>query len=700
MADLGTVLAATEAERFVGRRAILETFRRIVTEAAREPRVVTLVGPAGAGKSALLRHLLRAEPTRRSVWLSGERIAPNADAFTAALRSESGGTLEELGRGRKADIIVIDAFERLRALERWLFDEALPKAGARICVFLTSRERPERQSRSAWGSAMREFDLPPFTDGEAREYLRRRGVPTASHEAIVRYAAGHALALGIIADRYELDRDHQFTPGAAPDVVATLVSEFTRDAPSAEHERALFALSIPWTLDEELLGAMLNRPAPEVRTIFRWLSTLTFVERRGGNLIPHALARNVLYDDLVQGAPERHRQLVDNASALILDRICALGPLAAPIEVMRALYMRRRAAPFLDPFHFDELSQCSYRPVTAASLPTLTGVVARWEGEDSGERFRAAFAHAPELAFAVHAATSEPLALNAFVTMHDAPAALREGDPLLERAHAIWRELEPEGKWDLAFARWRMTASGYQALGVEMQAVLTGGPFLTSLRAPNVRWVLFAASPPAAWEPLAPPFGLEIVGRIAWGERSYTLALADTHRIAGGPFGPQEMTKRLTRVHLRNLAALGERDEVSAGVDGSPPNAALDALRAAVIRIDGVRAGNRRRDPRRVWKALHEGEWSLVDRFERDGRRYYVALPNEPPTLPSILTDREARVVSRCGLGHSNKLIAYELGISESSVARALSRASEKLGVASRVELVRRASELLAPSSE
>ena len=57
--------------------------------------------------------------------------------------------------------------------------------------------------------------------------------------------------------------------------------------------------------------------------------------------------------------------------------------------------------------------------------------------------------------------------------------------------------------------------------------------------------------------------------------------------------------------------------------------------------------------------------------------------------LQDHLSPREHEVVARAGMGHANKRIAYDLGISATTVASYLCRASKKLGVTSRVALVR-----------
>ncbi|HUS29381.1 MAG TPA: helix-turn-helix transcriptional regulator [Kofleriaceae bacterium] len=118
-----------------------------------------------------------------------------------------------------------------------------------------------------------------------------------------------------------------------------------------------------------------------------------------------------------------------------------------------------------------------------------------------------------------------------------------------------------------------------------------------------------------------------------------------------------------------------------------------EALRTAVQRQERARGRARREDPEAattMWTALVAGRWSLVDHFESGGRRYIVARRNEHGGPdPRALGARERDVAQLAALGKSNKLIAYELGIAESTVASHLSSAMRKLGVKTRVELLR-----------
>ncbi len=118
---------------------------------------------------------------------------------------------------------------------------------------------------------------------------------------------------------------------------------------------------------------------------------------------------------------------------------------------------------------------------------------------------------------------------------------------------------------------------------------------------------------------------------------------------------------------------------------------ARDALRHAVAAVDRVRTSTGRSDPEEGlarWQGLVSGRWSLVDRFDSDGRRFLVAIPNEPHTLdPRGLTRREAQVAELVGTGRSTKEIAYDLGLSLSTVTMAATRAARKFGLQSRAEL-------------
>jgi DNA-binding CsgD family transcriptional regulator len=132
------------------------------------------------------------------------------------------------------------------------------------------------------------------------------------------------------------------------------------------------------------------------------------------------------------------------------------------------------------------------------------------------------------------------------------------------------------------------------------------------------------------------------------------------------------------------LTPAGRVEHASARATSS---VARESLKASVLAMERARGPLRRRDPLEaveVWRGLVAGLWSLVDHFDTDGRRYLVAHRNDATAPdPRGLTERERQIAAYAELGQSNKLIAYQLGLSTSTVAVHLARARAKLQVLS-----------------
>jgi DNA-binding CsgD family transcriptional regulator len=112
-------------------------------------------------------------------------------------------------------------------------------------------------------------------------------------------------------------------------------------------------------------------------------------------------------------------------------------------------------------------------------------------------------------------------------------------------------------------------------------------------------------------------------------------------------------------------------------------DAARDRLRESIVRVERARSQKPTPDEAvALWEALTAGRWSVVEHFERDGKRYYLAHRNDPELAPDrALTVREHQVLAYAELGHSNKLIAYSLGLAISTVSTLLTSARSKLGL-------------------
>jgi DNA-binding CsgD family transcriptional regulator len=139
-------------------------------------------------------------------------------------------------------------------------------------------------------------------------------------------------------------------------------------------------------------------------------------------------------------------------------------------------------------------------------------------------------------------------------------------------------------------------------------------------------------------------------------------------------------------------AVISPDGKIEHAIDDAKTTSAREALRTAALAIDRARARRTSIDEDEavdMWHALVSGRWTLVDQIDSDGKRHFVARKNDPEVARHHkLTQRERQVVGFAALGHPNKLIAYELGLSISAVAVYLDIAIDKLGLSSRAELI------------
>lgn len=131
--------------------------------------------------------------------------------------------------------------------------------------------------------------------------------------------------------------------------------------------------------------------------------------------------------------------------------------------------------------------------------------------------------------------------------------------------------------------------------------------------------------------------------------------------------------------------------DLAPAVDSQPSQSPITRLRAVLAReleAAGETSGGGVEAFGAAWPALASGRWSLVDRFEADGRCVVVALPNPAGTPdPRALTPREREVAERVAEGFSGKQVAYELGLSTPTVSHLLHNAVRKLGLSGVAQL-------------
>jgi len=172
------------------------------------------------------------------------------------------------------------------------------------------------------------------------------------------------------------------------------------------------------------------------------------------------------------------------------------------------------------------------------------------------------------------------------------------------------------------------------------------------------------------------PRGYRIRDRTMWTRLASHVGTAARLRRTPSPGAPSVLTPSGKLEH-------GTARAVAARADLASAAKSMDRARGKLRRVDPEAASA-------LWQAMVRGEWSLVDWIDHDGKRFLLAYDNPVEAAPRQgLTARERQVVACAAMGHTNKLIAYDLGLSTGSVSAILSRAAKKLGVSSRVALIR-----------
>lgn len=205
----------------------------------------------------------------------------------------------------------------------------------------------------------------------------------------------------------------------------------------------------------------------------------------------------------------------------------------------------------------------------------------------------------------------------------------------------------------------------------------------------------------AAYDAIMRPLGagdcLGVFGLVDW-KTTYGVYVPLRERRGETPGRSRRLQRLGAHLGAARRARSAHRDEAILEAGGRVAHlegeaiAERETLRDRVCAIDRARTAAGRADLEAAldaWTALCDGRWSLLDRFDSDGRRYVVARRNHPGLgRPLALSPREEQVVKLHAMGQSSKYVAYTLGLSPATVSAHLRTGMRKLGLASKADLV------------
>jgi tetratricopeptide (TPR) repeat protein len=223
-------------------------------------------------------------------------------AFVDDLNWLTSASPHRAGRGRRVILFFDTCAPAAAEIVTWLL-KAVLRATISNQVALVVAGRESIEHSLSHEQSIYSMSLAPFTAGETRRYLARRGITAKDRvAAISRLSGGLPLYVSMLACNHE----------GLLDVTADIVTNMLRWIARQDHRKQRLVLhaalfSRPFTQDD--LAAFHTLPEPERTSHYRWLIDLPFVQHStlDGRHRYHDLAQQVMRRALVQHAPQEEQ---------------------------------------------------------------------------------------------------------------------------------------------------------------------------------------------------------------------------------------------------------------------------------------------------------------------------------------------------------------------------------------------------------
>jgi hypothetical protein len=327
------LVAQRAAEGLKGRSEELSVLFKTVKDDT--PLVLAVHGIGGIGKSSLLTTFAaRARASGAAVALLDSRtIEPTERAFLHELNRVIGGdsvtpgqAAARLGAIGSRVILILDAYEVLRAMDTWLRHSFVPILPENVRVIFAGRDQPVSAwyTSPGWNELFQAIELGPLSDSDAIDLLRESGVPPNDTQSINRLLKGHPLALKLAASVSTNQVSARLQETTLTKVVAELATLYLSDIDDPATRTALEAASVVRCVTLSLLSSMLPGFAPQ--DALERLRALPFVEPGRDGLHIHDSVQQAIAHTLHATDPERHRAYRSSAWRQLQQEVRSAGP--------------------------------------------------------------------------------------------------------------------------------------------------------------------------------------------------------------------------------------------------------------------------------------------------------------------------------------------------------------------------------------
>ena len=261
-------------------------------------------------------------------WLYQHLPQSNADLYLHADRVLTAHFVEGLNAlVEKAGKVVIwfDTYELgSQAQDTWLREIFLDSdLSSDVLIVIAGRDKLGGMWRE-WHSVLLSLELTPFTDAEAREYLRKRGISApALVDAILSLTGRFPWSLALITDT---SAEHETSIAELEETAAfhnlgdMLVDRFLSQVyDDAELRELVYLCAVPRNFDFDVIRALWGRP--DVEEPLNRTRRLSFVRvRDDGRWSIHSVVRQAINQRLRNQTPQRWEALNRQAAAFYQQR--------------------------------------------------------------------------------------------------------------------------------------------------------------------------------------------------------------------------------------------------------------------------------------------------------------------------------------------------------------------------------------------
>ncbi len=362
-------------------------------------------------------------------------------------------------------VLLIDTIELLTPIDGWLRDDFLPQLPSQVLVVMAGRNPPAPAWRidPGWQTMMRVLPLRNLNSQETRDFLLRRQIPAAEHEAVLNFTHGHPLALSLVADGYAQLPGVRFQPEHAPDVIKTLLGHFIEKVPGPAHRAALEICALVRLTTEPMLAAVLE--TDNASELFAWLRGLSFIDADRHGLFPHDLAREALTADLRWRNPEWYATLHNRVRTYYLARMQRGGKSEQRRIVSHYMFLHRDHSIMRAYVEWQISGSVFIDALRPQDQPALLEMVRTHEGEVATQIANHWLTHPATSIHVLRHATGGPQGFLLIVALDKIEPVDRALDPAVQ---ATWSYLQQQaplrpGETATLFRFW-MAQETYQAI--------------------------------------------------------------------------------------------------------------------------------------------------------------------------------------------------------------------------------------------